>query len=372
MTPPRPAKLNLTNWDLGGPVSEWSYRHTGELFPTERLIPGTRVTDGDHPPGSEVPDALANELGSGRVSAITILSGGRTVFRWPNEPAAPHLLMSVSKVFASLAIGILADLGTLDYDRPVRDYLPELGSQWQPCLVQHVLDMTSGVGCPEVGDPRAYSDPEHPFYQFEASLGWRPASQSSSPYALMLGYDRAGQPGSRYAYTSVNTFLLAWMIERVTGLGYTQALQQLIWDKLSLAHDSAICVNHNGVAVSHGGLIMSTDDLARFGTLFTPSQSPENHALRVPKSYLDMLRTQRDHLAAPTYSWPVEAHPGAQWNLIHPDGDMYKSGFGGQGLYVSPTKDVVIAFCGIPDTHGRTHQLAQKCRALAARYMHPS
>lgn len=367
ITPARPAELTLTNWDLGGPVSEWSYRHTGDLFPTERLVPATKVSDSDHSAGSDVPAELSDDLDSGRVSSITILSRGRTAFRWPNEPAVPHLLMSVSKVFASLAIGILADQGRLDYASPVRDYLPELGSQWQPCLVQHVLDMTTGVDCPEVGDPRAYSDPAHPFFQFEASLGWRPASHPSSPYDLTLGYDRAGPPGTRYEYTSVNTFLLAWIIERVTGSGYAQALQHLIWDKLSLVDDSAICVSDAGVTVSHGGLIMSTDDLARFGTSFTRSQ-PAHHALQVPDGYLEMLRTPRQQLRAPTRSWPAETHPGAQWNLIHPDGDMYKSGFGGQGLYVSPTNAVVIAFCGIPDVHGGTHQLAQKCRALAARF----
>ena len=44
---------------------------------------------------------------------------------------------------------------------------------------------------------------------------------------------------------------------------------------------------------------------------------------------------------------------------------MFKSGFGGQGLYVSPTKDVVIAYGGIPDSQGHTHRLAEHCRALA-------
>ena len=29
-----------------------------------------------------------------------------------------------------------------------------------------------------------------------------------------------------------------------------------------------------------------------------------------------------------------------------PDGDFYKGGFGGQGLYISPTRDLVIAYFG--------------------------
>jgi CubicO group peptidase (beta-lactamase class C family) len=361
----RPSELSLTNWDLGGRPSRWSYRHADVLFPTRRLIPALRSIGNEHPIRDDVPDDLRDELESGRIVAVTVVAAGHVLFRWPHESFPRHLLMSVSKVFASLAVGILVDRGALAYTDSIREHLPELGRQWTPCRVQHVLDMTSGVECPEVGDPGAYRDPKHPFYQFEASLGWRPATRPDSPYDLVRSYGRTGRPGSRYEYTSANTFLLAWLIEQITGMTYAEALQWLIWDRLTLADDSAICVNHNGVAVSHGGLIMSPDDLARFGTLFTPSPSPQHHALRVPDSYLEMLRMPREELITPTPMPPVP-HPGGQWNLIHPNGDMFKSGFGGQGLYVSPTNDVVIAFCGVPDEQGRTHQLAGKCRRLTS------
>lgn len=365
----RPAELTLTNWDLGGTVSNWSYRHADVLFPTETLTPGTVVDEVDLPTTAGIPAELEPDIESGLLSVITVLAGGRPVFRWRDDVSGTglggrQLLMSVSKVFASLAIGLLVDRGDLDYDRSVRDYLPELGVQWQPCALEHVLDMTSGVGCPEVGDPGAYSDPGHPFFQFEASLGWRPATSSTTPYDLLLGYDRSGTPGSSYEYTSVNTFLLAWIIERIAGERYPRALQHLIWDRLALAQPAAICVNHDGTAISYGGLIMTVDDLARFGTLFTPSQPAVRHDLRVPAGYLAMLQAPRD-LQLPGSEQPG-VHPGGQWNLIYPDGDLFKSGFGGQGLYVSPVNDVVIAYGGIPDANGQTHQLRQKCRDLVS------
>jgi CubicO group peptidase (beta-lactamase class C family) len=64
--------------------------------------------------------------------------------------------MSVSKVVASLAVGLLEAAAKLAYESSVRDYLPELSEQWNPCTVSDVLDMASGVQCPEVGDPGAY------------------------------------------------------------------------------------------------------------------------------------------------------------------------------------------------------------------------
>ncbi len=33
-----------------------------------------------------------------------------------------------------------------------------------------------------------------------------------------------------------------------------------------------------------------------------------------------------------------------QWDAVFADGDFYKSGMNGQGLYVSPDKDVVIVW----------------------------
>ena len=50
-----------------------------------------------------------------------------------------------------------------------------------------------------------------------------------------------------------------------------------------------------------------------------------------------------------------------QWDAIWPDGDMSKGGFFGQGLYVSPAKDLVVAyFSTVLDTalHRYARQIA--------------
>ena len=33
-----------------------------------------------------------------------------------------------------------------------------------------------------------------------------------------------------------------------------------------------------------------------------------------------------------------------QWDAVYPDGDFYKGGARGQGLYVSPSRDVVVGW----------------------------
>jgi CubicO group peptidase (beta-lactamase class C family) len=42
-------------------------------------------------------------------------------------------------------------------------------------------------------------------------------------------------------------------------------------------------------------------------------------------------------------------HNTYQWDFVMPDGDFFKGGHNGQGLYISPERDVVVAFFGSGD-----------------------
>jgi hypothetical protein len=33
-----------------------------------------------------------------------------------------------------------------------------------------------------------------------------------------------------------------------------------------------------------------------------------------------------------------------QWDIVFPDGDIFKAGVGGQGLYISPARDTVVVW----------------------------
>jgi hypothetical protein len=54
-----------------------------------------------------------------------------------------------------------------------------------------------------------------------------------------------------------------------------------------------------------------------------------------------------------------------QWDFAMPDGDLFKGGFGGQGLYISPARDLVIAFAGVPPLDGPASWLRWCSRRLA-------
>ena len=92
-------------------------------------------------------------------------------------------------------------------------------------------------------------------------------------------------------------------------------------------------------------------DLARYGLIFTPSHAVVNREPLVSAAYLKKVRTggraallaarTTEHPGKPPYSGGYVAT--YQWDFVWPDGDFWKSGFQGQGLYISPARDLVIA-----------------------------
>jgi CubicO group peptidase (beta-lactamase class C family) len=381
-----PSELTLTNWDLGGEPSAWAYLHVDELFPATEIRPRRRPAELDRveltsiaqfpvQPGTSLEEYVA----FGPVSGIVVVLGGRIAFeRYPRMcPGDRHLLMSVTKVFASAIVGILEQRGLLDLGQPVDTVLFELaGSGWGGVTVGDVLGMASGIDCLEIDSPGAYTDPGHPYYRFEASLGWRPAEQEVNTYDLVAGLRSHRRPGQVYEYAGANTFVLSWLAERVTGLPFAEVLGREIWSRAGFEAPALLCTSASGAPASHGGLATTLRDLARFGMLFTPSGalitgSPvidEEHVRRIQAgARLDLYRRREDDLPGyVTAAYGRDLPPaGRQWNFVMADGDLFKGGFGGQGLYISPGRDMVIAFAGTPRQDGSVNLLRWFSRRLA-------
>ena len=208
------------------------------------------------------------------------------------------------------------------------------------------------------GGPAAYTDPADPFYRFEATLGWRPPVPETA-YSLVSSLSPARPSGEVYEYTSVNTFVLGWLVSRVTGLSLDAVLAREIWSRGGFEAPLSLCVSADGAPAIHGGLSMRLRDLARFGMLFTSgSVVSAAHLRRIRARDGLELRYPDDE---PVVPWP----PSRQWNCVYDDGDLFKSGFGGQGLYVSVSRDLVIAYAGTPRADGAVHQLGAISRRLA-------
>ena len=186
-----------------------------------------------------------------------------------------HLLASVTKVFIGTAAGILGDRGRIDIRRTVGEYILALkGTPWGQVTIRDVLEMASGME----GSNESYTGPQNKHYQYEASLGWQPTTPEmpesvaqGDTYRYLASLKQIRKPGESWAYTSVNTAILGWLLEEITRKSIADVLSEQIWSEIGAEADAFIVMNKKGVAAAHGGMSTTLRDLARFGLLFTPS-----------------------------------------------------------------------------------------------------
>jgi CubicO group peptidase (beta-lactamase class C family) len=106
---------------------------------------------------------------------------------------------------------------------------------------------------------------------------------------------------------------------------------------------------------AHGLVATRLRDLARYGMLYTPSWKHAARERIVSDAYLRSIQTGgRKKIfgggeigdAMKTLYFPSDPPNanGWQWDGIWDDGDFYKGGVYGQGLYVSPRHDLVIVW----------------------------
>jgi len=377
---------NMDNWDEGGPLMRYVFLNMSEFWNHGVIDRGGPVRELPTVPRSDVAGfvtktdsgemTLDDYVNDSTVNGAMVLQQGRIVYEsYPHMFAEDkHLYMSVSKGFASTLVAILEDRELVDVDKPIDSYLPMLaGSGWEGVPIIDVLDMASGIGCLE-GEEGAYTNPARCYYQYEASLGWLRATEATmdNTFDYIASLESHRSSGEAFEYTSPDTFVLGWLAEEISGKTYADLLSEEIWQRMGAESDGIIAAPRRGVPIAHGGISSTLRDMARFGLLFTPSGRAGTNPV-VSDSYLAKIQSggrpaifNADRQDDPRMvDGEPAAHNSYQWDFVMHDGDFFKGGFGGQGLYISPARDLVIAFFGTFDEHGNGHEMTRIARQLA-------
>ncbi|MEU8125087.1 serine hydrolase [Spirillospora sp. NPDC049024] len=225
---------------------------------------------------------------------------------------------SMAKSFTSAAVGIALGEGLIDsIDDPVTRYVPELkGSGYDGVSLRDLLRMSSGIQWAETYDV--------PFVHVAASLG--------HPLTELAKQRRRGwQPGTRFEYTSMNSFVLSWVVAKATGVPYHSYVQRKIWGPAGMASKAYLGNDSNGNSMGYCCYYATDRDFARFGLLYLNGGRANGRQV-VPASWV--AESTRP-------SAPFNQGYGLQWWLGE-DGDFSANGLGGQLIWVSPRYGVVI------------------------------
>lgn len=376
------ARALREQWDyvegwFGGDAMRFGHLNVDRLVPTAPLRGGDTarsLTEAQRPDVAglvvvtsdrgrvTLDDYVSNDP---RIDGFIVLQDGEILYeRYVHmQPEDRHLWWSISKMVAGFIVSDLEDEGLVDVSRPVDHYIPDLvGTGWEGVTVRNILDMTSGIDCPE--NAEAYADVESCMLVMERSVGLNPVLPTVSFRDHMAAVPLGIEQGTRYDYASANTSMLMYLAEEITGQTYPDLVSQRVWRGVGAEAEALIVSGDYAkgeAAAAHGGLFTTLRDLGRLGLFMLEQESFHRKLLDDARPALfrdaswDAYATAGDR---PT-------HVAWQTDVVFADGDFGKGGWGGQFLYVSPSRNLVIAWFGTfgddfvePDLQSVARQLA--------------
>lgn len=340
-------------WTVTGEQMAWMHRNAHQLFPTVNVYRNGPVRELHYAVDPaiaahtvETPDGemrFDDFLSSNHSTAlgVVILHKGRIVFeRYPRMKAYEKpVYWSTSKIFPAIIIRLFEERGLIDVEKPVQFYLPELtGSVFNDITVRNILDMASGIDC---GDE--YEDRESCYYQYSMAIGdgYRDDDAPDNPYDFLKNVKAAklAEQGTEFSYSGVNTFILGWIIEKITGQAFHDVFTKEIWYQIGAEADASFIAYRYGIPLTHGGFFSTMRDLARLGLLFTPSYAVVSDRQIITDEHIDFLQSAGN----PALHFDDGGQSIFQW-IVYPNGNLTKAGWGGQGIIIDPEHDVVAVF----------------------------
>lgn len=363
---PIPADKQV-RWDTGSmwvfPNTRWTFSHMRELVPTvgirrgsvvrplpraERAdLDGVRFTTMDGRPMS-----WRESLDANYTDGIVVLHRGRIVYErylGALDATGQHNSFSVTKSFVGTLAETLIAEGSLDPGRTVASYVPELaGSGFGNATVRDVMDMRTSLAYDEAyaGMGATMSD----MTRMMIAAGWSPKPASytgpDGDHAFAASLAAKGAHGGDFVYATPNTAVLGWVLEHITGKSIAAQIQERYWSKLGMEQDAAMTVDRHGTAMAGGGLLASLRDLARFGEMIRRGGRWNGRQIVPPAAVQAIMRGgSAQAFANAKYPGMEGGSYASQW-WRRAGGQVLAVGIHGQGIYIDPKAELVIARFG--------------------------
>jgi CubicO group peptidase (beta-lactamase class C family) len=348
------------------PEIRWALSHMRELCPTVNVSRGeARATDLGGADAATVAaiDAIRFTDTTGRARSfgtahhdvytdgIVILHRGRLVYEryfGALQPLGTHACFSITKSYVATLAAILIHEGALDDTRLVTYYLPEMAdTAYAGATLRDVLDMQVGVRYSE-----EYADPNAEIWSYMRAGGHRARPPDytgpENIYESLLTLRREGEHGHAFAYKTVNTEVLGWIMRRVTGTRLETLISERIWSRLGCEQDAYITVDSSGVALGGAGMSATLRDVACFGEMMRCDGAARGVQV-VPAAVVADIRRGADpkKFAMAGYEQLAGYSYRNMWWIAHDAlGVVEGRGIHGQRLYIAPAAETVIARFG--------------------------
>jgi CubicO group peptidase (beta-lactamase class C family) len=209
---------------------------------------------------------------------------------------------------------------------------------YRGATLRQLLDMRAGVAFNE-----DYLATSGPIVEYRKASGWNPIAPGEQPSSMHAFYSRLtesdGAHGGRLHYTSPNTDLLGWVIERATGRRYAESLSELLWKPAGAEYPAYITLDRLGAPRAAGGVCTTLRDLARVGLFM----------IERPSAWIDDLERGGDarawaegDLAAYFRGLPL-AYRSFWYTLAGAAPLLFGYGIHGQFLFVDRCNEIVVA-----------------------------
>jgi len=291
------------------------------------------------------------------IDSMTVVRNGYIVAEFYNNPLFKnndmHVIHSVTKSIVSTLIGIAMDNGYIaSVDTPVVDIFPDhvinnLDDRKQAMTVRDLLSMQTGL-----------HSRDSFLYAYEGLFALQ-HSDDWLQYALDL--PMAANPGERFDYSNISTFLLSAIIIQTTGLDTLAFAKQHLFEPLGI-RDVKWEWNAQGLPIAWARMWLRPNDMAKIGLLYLQQGQWQDKRIvsaqwiqdsvtpsAYPQNAVDILNedmsTNRD---ASTRNWvgnrfirPFADGYGYQWRLDR-NGEYTALGTNGQYIAVSPVHNLVF------------------------------
>ncbi len=338
VAPPAVAQAPESNWQSHREknILQWTPEEQRSGYPNIRSINPTREIPASDQPRilpkamwMETPD-WGGSMDELHLAGLLVIQDGKIRYedyRRGHSASDRWMSFSIAKSVVSLLYGIAIKEGHIEsLDETVAMHLPQfVGTAYGDVAIRDLLQMASGVQWNE-----DYQDPN-------SDVAALDNASEQEVLQHLASLPRLYPAGSVFNYNTGETILAGAILAKAVGMSLSEYLQTRLWAPFGMSANADWALMGEDGAEMGGCCISATlRDYGRIG-LFALREG----ALDTNDSLLPA-----DWMAESTQPSPGADYYGYFW-WLGANGDYRASGIFGQGIYISPEHDLVIAMHGL-------------------------